>query len=90
MKYAYEDAVKKSGWAVPKEAVNRQLRPYFYDENGKFSSKLYKQADPSSVENLRKNIEDSLYTSRFHDDMFGSSSDFLGIDNLYGVKIAEP
>ena len=89
-KYAYEDAVKKSGWAVPKEAVNRQLRPYFYDENGKFSSKLYKQADPSSVENLRKNIENSLYTSRFHDDMFGSSSDFLGIDNLYGVKIAEP
>jgi len=88
-KYAYEDAVKKSGWKVPKEAVNRQLRPYFYDENGKFSSKLYKQADPSSVENLRKNIEDSLYTSRFHDDMFGSSSDFLGIDNLYGVKIAE-
>ena len=89
-KYAYEDAVKKSGWAVPKEAVNRQLRPYFYDENGNFSSKLYKQADPSSLENLRKNIEDSLYTSRFHDDMFGSSSDFLGIDNLYGVKIAEP
>ena len=89
-KYAYEDAVKKSGWKVPKEAVNRQLRPYFYDENGKFSSKLYKQADPSSVENLRKNIEDSLCSSRFHDDMFGSSSEFLGIDNLYGVKIAEP
>ena len=89
-KYAYEDAVKKSGWKVPKEAVNRKLRPYFYDENGKFSSKLYKQADPSSVEQLRQNIEDSLYTSRFHDDVFGSSSEFLGIDNLYGVKIADP
>ena len=90
MKYAYEDAVKKSGWKVPKEAVNRKLRPYFYDENGKFSSKLYKQADPSSVEKLRQNIEGNLYTSRFNDDIFGSSSEFLGIDNLYGVKIADP
>ena len=90
MKYAYEDAVKKSGWKVPKEAVNRKLRPYFYDENGKFSSKLYKQVDPSSVEKLRQNIEGNLYTSRFNDDIFGSSSEFLGIDNLYGVKIADP
>ena len=90
MKYAYEDAVKKSGWKVPKEAVNRKLRPYFYDENGKFSSKLYKQADPSSVEKLRQNIEGNLYTSRFNDDIFGSTSEFLGIDNLYGVKIADP
>ena len=89
MKYAYEDAVKKSGWKVPKEAVNRKLRPYFYDENGKFSSKLYKQADPASVEKLRQNIENNLYTSRFNDDVFGSSSDFLGIDNLYGVKISD-
>ncbi len=90
MKYAYEDAVKKSGWKVPKEAVNRKLRPYFNDENGKFSSKLYKQADPSAVENLRQNIEGNLYTSRYNDDVFGSSSEFLGIDNLYGVKIADP
>lgn len=88
-KYAYEEAVKKSGWKVSKEAVNRQLRPYFYDENGKFSSKLYKQADPVSVEQIRDNIQQSLTTSRFYDDNFGSTSDFLGVNNLYGLKIAD-
>ena len=39
-KYAYTDAVKKSGYEVPKAAVNREMLPYFYDENGKYSSKL--------------------------------------------------
>lgn len=86
MKYAYEDEVKNSGWKVPKEAVNRQLRPYFYDENGKFSSKLYRQADASAVEQIRKDIEDSLYTGRFYDDNFSSTTDIFGLTALYGLK----
>lgn len=86
MKYAYEDEVKKSGWNVPKEAVNRQLRPYFYDENGKFSSKIYNLTDSASIEKIRANIQDNLYTGRFYDDTFGSETDIVGTTALYGLK----
>ena len=89
MKYAYEDAVKQSGWKVPKEAVNRQLRRYFYDENGKFSTKLYKQADPARVEEMRSSIEENLYTGRFQDDNFGSESEIFGTTALFGLKEAD-
>ena len=88
-KYAYEDAVKKSGYEVPKAAVNREMLPYFYDENGKYSSKLYKQTPDATVAELRKGVEDSLVTSRYYDDNFGSDSDFVGSTALYGIKEAD-
>ena len=76
-KYAYEDAVKKSGYEVPKAAVNREMLPYFYDENGKYSSKLYKQTPEATVAEIRRGVEDSLVTSRFYDDNFGSDEDMV-------------
>ena len=89
MKYAYEDAVKQSGFKVPKEAVNRQLRRYFNDENGKFSMKLYKQADPARVEEMRASIQDNLYTGRFQNDNFGSETEIFGTTALFGLKEAD-
>ena len=89
MKYAYEDAVKESGFKVPKEAVNRQLRRYFYDENGKFSKKLYNQADPARVEEMRASIQDNLYTGRFQNDNFGSETEIFGTTALFGLKEAD-
>ncbi len=85
-KYAYTDAVNKSGYAVPKAAVNREMLPYFYDENGKYSSKLYKQTPESTVAEIRRGVEDSLITSRYYDDNFGSDSDMVGSTALYGLK----
>ena len=89
MKYAYEDAVKKSGWEVPKEAINRMLRPYFYDANGNFSSKIYNQADKNSVERIRDSIHDNLYAGRYQDDNFGSETERLGTSMLFGLKTSE-
>ena len=85
-KYAYTDAVKKSGYEVPKAAVNREMLPYFYDENGKYSSKLYKQTPEATVAEIRRGVEDSLVTSRFYDDNFGSDEDMVGSEALYGIK----
>ncbi|MCQ2591983.1 MAG: SurA N-terminal domain-containing protein [Treponema sp.] len=86
MKYAYEDAVRKTGWEVPKEAINRRMRPYFYDENGKFSTRIYNQTDSASIEKLRADIETELFSSRFYDDNFGSQSDIFGTEALFGIK----
>ena len=85
-KYAYEDAVNKSGYVVPQAAVNRNMVPFFTDENGNYSSKLYKQTDPKTVENLRKSIQSGLVASRYSDDLFGSEEDIVGSEALYGLK----
>ena len=85
-KYAYEDAVNKSGYVVPQAAVNRNMVPFFSDENGNYSSKLYKQTDAKTVENLRKSIQSALVASRYSDDLFGSEEDIVGSEALYGLK----
>ena len=85
-KYAYEDAVNKSGYVVPQAAVNRNMVPFFSDENGNYSSKLYKQTDAKTVENLRKSIQSGLVASRYSDDLFGSEEDIVGSEALYGLK----
>lgn len=86
MKMAYTDEVSKTGYKVPNSAVNRQLLPYFYDENGKYSSKLYKQTPANTIADLKKQIESSLYSSRYYDDNFGSETDIMGLNPLYGLK----
>lgn len=83
---AFADAVNRSGYKVPKSAINRNLVNYFVDENGNFSSKIYKQAPASEVATLQSTIEKSLVSSRFYEDNFGSQSEILGTQALYGLK----
>lgn len=85
---AFNGAVKKSGYVVPEDAVNREILPYFSDENGKFSPRLYNQADTSTITNLRENSEQSLLYSRYTSDIFGSDSARLAFrgNSLYGLK----
>lgn len=85
---AQKDFVERSGYRVPKSAVNRQLRPYFQDENGKYSEKLYRLADTTQVASMMKSIEDSLSIARYTDDCYGSSDSIAG-DKLYGLKTSK-
>ena len=54
LKYAYTDAVTKTGYTVPQSAITREILPYFYDENGHYSSKLYKQTSDEAKLELQK------------------------------------
>ena len=85
-KYAYQDSVKDSGYVVTSTAVKQNMIPYFLDENGNYSSKLYKQVPDSTKQEIRDSVEDNLYTTRFYDDNFGSDSDIVGVHTLYGIK----
>lgn len=84
--YAYEEAAKKAGYLVSEETVNRQLRSYFEDENGKFSNDLYNQADPSTIVALKESFLNGGYYSRVGQDLFGSQSELIGDASLYGLK----
>lgn len=89
LNYAYTDAVKKSGYVVPKTAITREILPYFSDENGNYSSKLYKQASDEIKQQLLDSAEVSLIADRFSNDNFSSSSETVGLTNLYGLKNSE-
>lgn len=76
----YEDAVKKSGYTVPDNAVNRLILPFYYDDNGVYSQRKYNQTDVGTRTELRKSAEKALTHSRFTNDVLGSSGE------LYGIK----
>ena len=82
-----EDSVTKSGYKVPSSAEDRIMVSYFSDENG-YSPKLYKQASDSYKETLRKEISESLFRSRYMEDLFGSN-DAVGSETLYGLKLSD-
>ncbi len=86
MNYAYTDAVKKSGYVVPKTAISREIVPYFSDENGNYSSKLYKQASDDIKQQLHKSAENSLMADRFSGDNFSSTTEKVGLNPLFGLK----
>ena len=82
-----EDAVEKSGYKVPESAEDRIMISYFSDENG-YSKKLYSQASDSYKTSLRKEISESLFRSRYMEDLFGSS-EAVGNETLYGLKVSD-
>lgn len=84
-KMAFSKAVRKSGYIVPQSAVNREMLPYFSDSNGKYSPKRYKETPASSIEAMQKDFRNTLTTSRYSDDCFGSQR-AVGKDSLYGLK----
>lgn len=86
---AYKSEVKKAGYKVPKSAVNRAMVPYFYDETGKYSSKLYKQTPASTIQDIQKQVENSLTATVFYEDLFGSESSIVGSNPLYGLKVSD-
>ncbi len=89
LSYAYSDAVKKSGYIVPKSAINREIIPYFSDDDGNYSSKLYKQASDDVKRELHESAESSLLAERFNSDNFASSAERIYLTSLYGLKNSE-
>ena len=75
------DKVAASKYSVPKEALNRAILPYFRDENGEYSNMIFNRTDESTKASLRASAEQELLSSRFTDDLYGSS-------NLYGLKVS--
>lgn len=87
---AYKKAVAKSGYKVPATAVNRAIKPYFADEKGVFSQKIYNTSvnnNPNRVAALRQDIESSLTSNRYAEDSFGGQTAF-GKTTLYGLKVS--
>lgn len=84
---AYLEAVEKSGYSVPEEAINRQLITYYSDETGKYSQRLYNQTDKATRDSVSEGVRLSLAYSRYTDDLLGSSLS-VNKEALYGLKVS--
>ena len=89
LNYAYTDEVNKSGYVVPSSAITREILPYFQDENGNYSSKIYKQTSNETKQNLHDSAKAALIADRFSNDNFASSDERIGMTSLYGLKSSE-
>lgn len=85
---AMTKAVEKTGYKVPSSLINRSLRPYFTDEKGEYSDKLYRLADPQRVSDMIVDLKKSLLIARYNEDCYGSNDTF-GKRTLYGLKASE-
>lgn len=83
---AFTQAVDATGYVVPTALLDRNMIPYFYDENGVYSKKLFNEASDSTKIELRNSLENSLVYQRYTDDLFGSASEKIGDYAMYGLK----
>ena len=89
LKYAYSEEVEKSGYEVPASAITREMIPYFSDEKGNYSSKLYKSASDEAKLEIKNALSSRMYANRFYNDNFGSTTEVFNLDALYGLKSSE-
>lgn len=82
---AYKKNVEKSGYVPSTQEISRKMIPYFTDESGKFSAKLYNQVSEANRAALKKDIVNNLKFTRYYEDLFGSSDELAG-NSFYGIK----
>lgn len=87
--YAFEDAVNKSGYKVPEEKVNRQLRTLFTNPDGTFNNAMYQQADQNDIGEYKKQMLKAEVSERYDSDLFGSKTELISGIRLYGMKESE-
>ena len=90
MNMAINEEIKKSSYAAADSEINRTMLPYFYDESGKFSSKIFADTPDSRKIELREAIRDELTTTRYTKDVFGDDStrNYSDMSCLYGLKVS--
>lgn len=78
---AITDTVQKTGYVITNKEIDQNMLPYFSDENGEYSSEIYRTTPKETKLSMRNYIRQTLITTRFIEDMFGTEP----LD-LYGIK----
>lgn len=66
---AFSDQVKRSGYKAPEPLVERSMLPYFYNANGVYSAKIFRDTPDSRKAEIRKEVENRLVYSRYANDI---------------------
>ena len=66
-----ERALKAAGYEPSKQAVSRELVPYYSDENG-YSARIYNSVSESKRNELKKDVTTHLVWNQYYNDLFGT------------------
>jgi len=78
---AITEEVKESGFIAPDSQVNREMIPYFYDSEGKYSSKIFRDTPDSKKVEIKQSVIDSVNYQTYIDDYFGEIN-----GSIFGIK----
>lgn len=82
VRFFVQDELSKVGYKVPQSLVNKSLLPYYQDENGRYSSRIFSETPEATRASRRKVMTEELTAQRYVEDLFGDSN------SLYGLKTA--
>lgn len=71
MQFGFEDAVKKSGYIAPESRINREMLPIFYDTNGVYSARIFRDTPDSTKIELQNQIESDINYNLYIGDING-------------------
>jgi hypothetical protein len=83
---AFSYAVEKSGYMAPEGAIDRAMIPYFSDQSGVYSPRLFNNTSNARKIEIRKNVTQQLVYQRYYEDLFGADDETLAGTALYGRK----
>jgi hypothetical protein len=86
--YEANDRVEESKYLVTDSEISRNMLPYFYDTNGKYSAKIYKDTPDSDKIKIQKSIKTSLIYQRYISDIFGTNI-YSPDKSQYGLKTTQ-
>lgn len=78
---AINDEIESSGFVPPDNLINREMLPYFYDSEGKYSSKIFRDTPDSKKIEIKENIIKSVKYDTYIQDYFGESS-----GSIFGIR----
>ncbi len=78
---AVKDAVKQSGFTAPDSQINREMIPYFYDSEGKYSNKIFRDTPDSRKIEIKQSVTDSINYQTYINDYFGEMN-----ASIFGLK----
>lgn len=82
LRLAILDAVKEAQYKPPQNVINKYLVPYYQDENGKYSAKVFRDT-PEITRTARRNlITEELTAQRYISDVFGTR------EGTFGIKVS--
>lgn len=80
-----QDQLKNAKYVVPETEIGRSMLPYFQDQNGNYSAKLYRDTSDSDKIAIRNDVETSLSYQRYITDLFGTNM-YDQSSSKYGLK----
>jgi parvulin-like peptidyl-prolyl isomerase len=85
---AFSYAVEKSGYIAPEGAIDRAMIPYFSDQSGAYSPRLFNGTSNARKIEIRKEVTRQLVYRRYYEDLFGANDETISGTALYGRKIS--